>query len=282
MGRSPAAVTRAVAALEDRLGTRLFNRTTRAVALTDAGLRHLDRSRRVLEAVASLEAAAATERAGPSGSLTVTAPVVFGRLHVLPVVCAFLRAFPAVDVRLVLLDRVVSLLDEGIDVGIRIGDLPDSSLKAIRVGSVRRRVYASPGYLSEHGTPANPAELADHACIAFAATPSAAVRWSFGPAPGGRAVSLRPRLAVNTAEAAIDAARSGLGLTRVLSYQAEPFVAAGSLRPVLTEFEGRPVPIHIVHPAGRHLAPKVRLFIEQTAEALRVRFDGAGETAQRR
>jgi DNA-binding transcriptional LysR family regulator len=262
-------VTRAVASLEDRLATRLFNRTTRAVALTDAGSRHLELCRRLLADVEELESAAASDRIEPQGLLTVTAPVVFGRLHVLPIVLSFLRAFPAVTVRLLLLDRVVSLVDEGIDLGIRLAPLPDSSLRAITAGAVRHALYASPDYLARHGVPTSPAQLAGHACISLDAVNPTADRWSLGQPP--HTVTVRPRLVVNTAEAAVDAAIAGLGVTRVLSYQADAAVEAGRLQAILADCD-TPVPIHLVHPAGRHLPAKLRLFIDRAVTALRARF----------
>jgi DNA-binding transcriptional LysR family regulator len=269
LGRSPAAVTRAVASLEDRLATRLFNRTTRAVALTDAGSRHLELCRRLLADVEELESAAASDRIEPQGLLTVTAPVVFGRLHVLPIVLAFLRAFPAVTVRLLLLDRVVSLVDEGVDLGIRLAPLPDSSLRAITAGAVRHALYASPDYLARHGVPTSPAQLAGHACISLDAVNPTPDRWSLGQPP--HTVTVRPRLVVNTAEAAVDAAIAGLGVTRVLSYQADAAVEAGRLQAILADHD-TPAPIHLVHPAGRHLPAKLRLFIDRAVTALRARF----------
>jgi DNA-binding transcriptional LysR family regulator len=271
LGRSPAAVTRAVAALEERLATRLLNRTTRAVALTDAGGRYLELCRRLLADAEELESAAASDRLEPSGLLTVSAPVVFGRLHVLPVALTFLRDFPSITLRLLLLDRIVSLVDEGVDLGIRLAPLPDSSLRAVSAGAVRRAVYASPDYLARHGVPTMPEQLAGHACIAFGSMGATADRWSFGPDQSGPVVTVRPRLVVNTAEAAIDAATAGLGVTRVLSYQADPWVAAGSLQAVLQDHETS-VPIHLVHPAGRHLPAKVRLFIDRAVASLRARF----------
>jgi DNA-binding transcriptional LysR family regulator len=271
LGRSPAAVTRAVAALEDRLAARLLNRTTRAVALTDAGGRYLELCRRLLADVEELESAAASDRLEPSGLLTVSAPVVFGRLHVLPVALTFLRDFPSVTLRLLLLDRIVSLVDEGVDLGIRLAPLPDSSLRAVSAGAVRRAVYASPDYLVRHGVPTRPEQLAGHACIAFGSMGATADRWSFGPDQSGPVVAVRPRLVVTTAEAAIDAATAGLGLTRVLSYQADPWVAGGRLQAVLQDHE-TVVPIHLVHPAGRHLPAKVRLFIDRAVASLRARF----------
>ena len=272
LGRSPAAVTRAVAALEERLGLRLFNRTTRSVALTDDGLRYLERCRHVLGEVAALEAAASAARQEPQGSFALTAPLIFGRLHVLPILQRFLADFPAVDARLLLIDRTVSLVEEGLDLGIRIGRLPDSSLRAIRAGAVTRGVYASPAYLRRRGTPKHPRDLRDHDCIAFSAATPAADRWSFRDGRGGFAVAVRPRLVVNSGEAAIDAAVGGLGLTCVLSYQVTDALAAGTLRRVLTAFELPSMPIHVVHPAGRHLPAKVRLFIDRAVEELRAKF----------
>ncbi len=273
-GRSPQSVTRAVAALEERLGTRLFNRTTRSVALTDAGARYLDSCRRVLAGFSELEASVAGEHEAPRGTLSVTAPVMFGRLHILPIVRDFLGEHPAVDVRLLLWDRVVSLVEEGIDLGLRIGDMPDSSLKAIRVGQVHRALYASPAYLAAHGTPKRPSDLASHATIAFSAVTPVVTRWSFGPQGGAPAVTVKPRLVVNTAEAAIDAALAGFGITRVLSYMADHLVAAGRLTLLLEAYEPKPIPVQIIHPAGRHLPPKVRLFLDKAVAAIRAKYEG--------
>jgi DNA-binding transcriptional LysR family regulator len=272
LGRSPAAVTRAVAALEDRLATRLFNRTTRAVALTDAGARYLDSGRRLLAEFDDLEAEAG-DRTAPRGTLAVTAPILFGRLHVLPIALDFLQDHPAVDLRLLLLDRVVSLIDEGIDIGVRLGRLPDSTLRAIPAGSVRRAVYASPDYLARHGEPAVPQDLASHVCVAFADGLATADRWNFGRDETAFAVAVRPRLAVNTAEAAVDAA--GLGITRVITYQAAAMEQAGRLTRILRDHEPPAAPIQLVHPAGRHLPAKVRLFADRAVAALRARFGTA-------
>ena len=269
LGRSPAGLTRAVAALEDRLGARLFTRTTRVVALTEAGRRHLEPCRAVLRDVAALESSAATESREALGSLVVTAPVVFGRLHVLPVVADFLRRHPSVEVRLVLADEVVSLVDAGIDVGVRIAHLRDSTLRAVRVGSVRRALYASPAYLAARGEPATPADLARHACLAFAGAGEGPARWTFGRGAGRRAVTIAPRLVVNLAEPAIDAAVAGLGITRVLSYMVDHLVRAGTLRVVLPSFEPPPIPVHVVHPAGRHLPLRTRLFVDLAVAVLR-------------
>jgi DNA-binding transcriptional LysR family regulator len=273
LGRSPAGLTRAVAALEDRLGARLFTRTTRVVTLTDAGRRHLGPCQAVLRDVAALESRAASEQREALGSLVVTASVVFGRLHVLPIVAEFLRHHASVDVRLVLSDDVVPLIDAGIDVGVRIAHLPDSTLKALRVGSVRRALYASPAYLAAHGEPTTPADLARHACIAFAGAGQGPSGWSFGRGATRRTVATAPRLVVNLAEPAIDAAVAGLGITRVLSYMVDHLVGSGALRVVLPRFEPPPIPIHIVHPAGRHLPLRTRRFVDLAVAALRRQFD---------
>ncbi|HEV3247975.1 MAG TPA: LysR family transcriptional regulator [Beijerinckiaceae bacterium] len=260
--RSPAAVTRAVAALEDRLATRLLNRTTRAVALTDAGARYLDRCRRALAEFEALELSAASERTEPRGLLTVTAPEIFGRLHVLPIAQAFLGAHDAVRISLLLLDRVVSLVDEGIDVGVRIAHLPDSSLRAIHVGDVWRVACASPRFLATRGTPKTPKHLGAHDVITVLGASRAGERW---PQAGSR-------LTVNTMQAALDAAIAGGGVVRVFSYQAEAYEAAGDLRRVLRDHEPPPIPIHVIHPAGRHLPAKTRLFIDQAVASLRAKF----------
>jgi DNA-binding transcriptional LysR family regulator len=272
LGRSPAAVTRAVAELEKRLSTRLLNRTTRSVSLTDDGARYLDRCRRVLAEFAELDAGASGSHQEPRGSLSITAPAIFGRLHVLPILEKFFADYPGVDAKLLLVDRNVSLVEEGIDVGVRIGQLRDSSLRAIRAGEVRRGVYASPAYLARRGTPKHPRQLADHSCIAFSAIVPVADRWTFHRNNGSFTVSVRPRLVVNTGEAAIDAAVSGIGLTSALSYQVMQHVAAGTLRRVLTEYELPPFPIHVLHPAGGHLSSKVRCFIDTAVDALRRKF----------
>jgi DNA-binding transcriptional LysR family regulator len=272
LGRSPATVTRAVAALEARLATRLFNRTTRSVALTDAGRRHLERCRRLVEDFEALETTAERERVEPSGLLTLTAPVAFGRLYVTPIVCELLRERPGLSVDLRLLDRVVSLVDEGIDAAVRIGFLPDSSLRARAVGSVRRGLYASPAYLASAGVPRAPRDLAGHAFVAMTGLAPAPYRWSFRSGRGGGAVALRPRLVVNTAEAAIEAATGGLGVATLLSYQADAPRAEGRLVAVLEAFWPPPIPIHVLHPAGRHVPAKVRAFVERAVGALRPRF----------
>jgi DNA-binding transcriptional LysR family regulator len=265
MHRSPAAVTRAVADLEDRLATRLLNRTTRAVALTDAGARYLDRCRRALGEFEALELSAASEQAEPRGLLTVTAPEIFGRLHVLPIVQAFLKEHSGVRISLLLLDRILSLVDEGVDVGVRIAQLPDSSLRAIHVGGVRRVACASPDYLAARGTPKTPKDLAAHDVITVLGAPSAGKRWP-------QAAS---RLTVNTMQAALEAALRNGGIVRLFSYQAAAYEAAGDLTRVLRDHEPAPIPIHVIHPAGRHLPAKTRLFVDQAVASLREKFGRA-------
>ena len=273
LNRSPASVTRAVTALEERLQTRLFNRTTRSVALTDAGARYLENCRRLLATYDELEAANLGERMQPRGWISVTAPVMFGRLHVLPLVQGFLGEYPQVNVRLMLLDRVVSLVDEGLDLGVRIGQLPDSSLRAVLVGQVRRVICATPQYIARYGVPTTPRDLANHSVVACTAVTPIPDRWSFRGRGGVTSVAVTPRLVVNTTAAAVDATLTGSGLTCILSYQAEPHVSAGRLQTVLVEYEPPPAPIHIVHPAGRHLPAKVRLFLDYAAGALRAKFE---------
>lgn len=280
LARSPTGLTRAIAALEDRLAARLFTRTTRSVALTEAGRRHLEPCRQILRDVAALESDAAAEREEATGPLVVTASVVFGRLHVVPIVTELLERQRGIAVRLQLSDDVVSLVDEGIDVGVRIAHLADSTLKAVRVGSVRRALYASPGYLARHGEPRVPGDLARHACVAFAAPGQAATRWTFGRGRTRRTTTIAPRLQVNLAEPAIDAAVAGLGITRVLSYMVDHLVRAGALRPLLVRFEPPPIPVHVVHPAGRHLPLRTRLFLDLAVARLRERF-GAGDDPAR-
>jgi DNA-binding transcriptional LysR family regulator len=267
LARSPAAVSRAIAALEARLGTRLLNRTTRSVSLTDVGRQYYAGARRLLDDYQQTELIAAGTLAAPKGLLQITAPAVFGRLHVLPVVTDFLGAHPEVDIRLLLSDRLISLVEEGLDLAVRIGELPDSSLVARRVGEVRSVVCASRDYLKRRGRPQRPADLARHDAVIFSGLPSGD-RWVFRRKRREIAVAVRPRLVLNGAEAAMDAAAAGVGVARVLSYQLRPRVAAGTLVPILEEWDDRIEPIHLVVPAGRHMAAKVRAFIDLAARIL--------------
>ncbi len=265
---SPPAVTRAVAALEEAVGARLLVRTTRSVKTTEAGARYLDDCRRILAEIDEADAAAAGSHATPTGTLTVTAPNRFGAMHVLPVVTTYLRRNPAVTVQTMFVDRVTHLAEEGIDVAVRIGDLPDSAYRAITVGSVRRMLCAAPGYLRRAGVPRAPADLAGHTLIA-ATGAWASQEWQFGP-PGSRtSVAVRPRLLCNTNEAAIAAALDGFGITRVLSYQVAADLEARRLRRVLAEHEPPPLPVHVVHAEGRRVSAKARAFIDLAVELLR-------------
>jgi DNA-binding transcriptional LysR family regulator len=270
LGRSPASVTRAVADLESRLGVRLLTRTTRAVSTTEAGQRFLGGAKRVLADLDEIERAAAGQGTAPRGELRLTAPILFGRLHVLPIVTEFLDRFPEVQAALALVDRPVDLVEEGLDVAVRIGALGESSAVATRVGALRRIVVAAPDYLARRGTPQRPADLTDHDVVAFSGI-AGVEHWVFREAAGDVNVAIRPRLVVSTAEAAIDAARAGFGLTRVLSYQAAGDIARGSLLRVLPGYEGDEVPIHLVYPGGRHPPPKLRAFLDFTTPRLRRR-----------
>jgi DNA-binding transcriptional LysR family regulator len=265
---SPARVTRAVAALEQRCGALLLHRTTRVVRLTDAGAHYLAQCKRILTDVDDAEASAASSQRGLHGQLSVTAPVLFGRLHVVPVVLAFLKQHAQLSVRALFYDRVIDLLDQNIDVAIRIAHLPSSSLRAIRVGSVRSVICASPAYLRAHGTPSHPRDLVEHELIAF--TRRGEPRpWSFYVGGKPEAFQPRPRLTVNTADTALAAARSGHGLLNVLSYQIEDDLEDKRLRVVLAEFEGPAVPIHVVHVEGRRASARVRAFVDFAVERLR-------------
>jgi DNA-binding transcriptional LysR family regulator len=270
LGRSPAAVTRAVADLEARLGVRLLTRTTRAVSLTEAGNRFLAGARRVLSDLDEIERAAAGEGTAPRGELRLTAPILFGRLHVVPIATDFLGRFADVSVALTLVDRPVDLVEEGFDAAVRIGALPESSAIATRVGVVRRAVVASSAYLARRGTPRAPADLGAHTIIAFAGI-SGSERWVFHGGGQETAVAIRPRLVVTTAAAALDAARAGFGVTRVLSYQAADDIVRGSLLRLLRPFEGDDIPIHLVYPGGRHPPPKLRAFLDFATPRLRRR-----------
>ncbi len=265
---SPPAVTRAVAFLEERLGVRLLTRSTRLVRTTDAGARYLEDARRILHEADEADEAAVGINATPRGHLAVTAPALFGKLYVMPIITAYQRAFKETTVSALFVDRVVNLLDEGLDVGIRIGQLPDSSLRAIRVGQVRRVICASVAYFKKHGVPKTPAELADHPIIAATAV-STGTEWTFADGKQKISIKLSPRIMVNTNDGAIEDACDGFGLTRLLSYQVAGELAAGKLKTVLSAYEETPLPIHVVHREGRHGSAKVRSFVDLAVEKLR-------------
>ncbi|WP_293372762.1 LysR family transcriptional regulator [Nevskia sp.] len=267
LGMSAPAVTRAIAALETQIGARLFIRTTRAVKLTEAGSRYLLDCRRILADIDEAEAAAAGSFVTPSGTLTVSASVMFGRMFVLPILGQYLQRNPAVTGRALLLDRITHIVDEGIDVAVRIAHLPDSGLRAIGVGSVRRVVCASPAYFARHGIPTRPEALAGHTVIA-ATSAWTSLDWRFGR-DSTIGVKVSPRLSCNSNEAVISAVLEGWGLTRLLSYQVAPLLADGRLQVVLSEFEEPPLPVHVVHSEGRNAAAKVRSFIDFAVAKLR-------------
>ncbi len=267
LNMSPPAVSRSVAALEEAVGARLLTRTTRSVKPTEVGARYIEDCREILASVEEAEAAASGSFARPSGSLTVTASVMFGQIYIVPIMTEFLDTHPQVTGRLLFLDRVTNLVDEGIDVAIRIGHLPDSSYSAVKVGSVRRVICGSPDYFETAGVPSSPAELAEHRIIA-ATSAWTSPDWRFGK-HDKQVVRVTPSLYCNSNPAAIDATRSGWGLTRVLSYQVAPDLVEGRLQTVLEEYEEEALPIHVVHPEGRNASAKVRAFVDFAAERLR-------------
>lgn len=268
LGKPLSTISRNVSDLETHLRTRLLLRSNRRLVLTEAGNAYVAAARRILEDVDAAERTATGEYQTPKGELVLTAPVVFGRLHLLPVTVAFLTDYPEINIRMVLADRIVDLLDDHVDVALRIGNLPDSRLKAIRLGEVRWVVCASPGYLARHGRPATPQDLHSHACISFAGV-NAPGAWSFGQGRRDGPIPLRPRLVVNTAEAAIDAAAAGLGITRVLSYQIAPAQRDGRLEILLQEHEPESVPVSLVYADQGLLALKLRTFLDFAAPRLR-------------
>lgn len=266
-GMSAPSVTRGINELEERLGARLFTRTTRVVRLTDVGQSYLQEVRSILADLQAADDLASGTAARPTGLLRITAPVEFGRIHVAPVLADFLDAYPDVSAELLTFDRVVSLVDEGVDVALRIGDLPPSGLMAVRVGHVRRVTCASPEYLRSHGVPKTPQDLQNHKIISTSgALPS--TEWKFGKTQE-EAVRLRPRLHVTSVGARLTLARGGWGLTRVLSYQIGPDLQAGDLQTVLENYEPERLPVHLVHQEGRRVTAKLRCFLDFARDRLR-------------
>jgi DNA-binding transcriptional LysR family regulator len=269
-------VSRRLAALESELGARLLSRNTRRQALTAAGSRYLEACRRVFSELEAAKRSVAEDDRELQGPLAVTAPMLFGRLHVLPIAAEFLAAHPRVDLRLTLADRNLELIEDAIDVAIRIGALPDSSLVALRVGSMRRITCASPRYLRERGAPETPEDLARHDCITFTQLASPE-RWTYPARRGSRSVAIRSRLTVTTAEAAVDAASAGLGVTRVLAYQAAGALAAGKLERILARFEPAALPVSVLHGEGREPRPSVRAFTALAVARLRAALRETGD-----
>lgn len=267
---SPAAVTRAVSALEERLGVKLLLRTTRSVRLTEAGGRYLEDCRSILASIAEANEAAAGVNATPKGELAVTAPILFGKKFVMPSIVRYLQQYPEVDVSAYFLDRVVNMVEEGMDVAVRIGQLPDSGLKALRVGKVRRMLCASPDYLARYGVPTHPSELHEHVVIATTNL-SPRAGWRFGVTDEPTMVRMKPRLTVTSNDGAIAAACAGLGIARLLSYQVVEEIASGRLQVVLADFEEAPWPIHILHRESKYGSAKVRAFIDMLAADVRAK-----------
>ena len=268
LGMSPPAVTRAIAMLEEHLGIKVLTRTTRFVRTTDAGLRYLESARRIIAEAEEADEAAAGVHAAPRGHLAVTAPVMFGSIYVMPGIVDYLKRYPDVSVSAMFLDRVVNLLEEGLDVGVRIGELPDSSMRAIQVGHVRRVVCAAPEYLKQYGMLNEPQDLVTHRVIC-AIPVSPANEWRFGTGKMLESVKIHPRLTVTNNDAAIQAALQGLGVTRLMSYQIAAHLAAGRLTRVLADYEPPPLPIHVLHREGRQASAKVRSFVDLLVERLR-------------
>lgn len=265
LGLSPSGMTRLIAALEDHLGARLLQRTTRSVTLTDVGTRYLERARRILADIEEAEGSVQAERTRPSGRLVVSAPVGFGRLHVSPVMTAYLTRYPEVSGELRLADRMVNLVEDGVDLAVRIGHLADSTLVARHVGEMRRIVVASNGYLKQRGEPDTPEKIASHDTIQFGAM-TTSPEWRFVKDGRDVSVACTPRFITNSADAAIQYAEQGGGLTRVLAYQAADAIKCGRLKIVMEKFEQPPLPIHLVYPTSRLLSAKVRTFIDLVTE----------------
>ena len=274
-----ATVSRKVSDLESHLGTKLFIRTSRKVGLTDAGTSYVAAAKRILADVNEAERAASGEYAAPTGELVVTAPVGLGRVHLIPILTDFFSAYPDIDVRLVLADRVMNLADDHIDVALRVGALPDSSLIAIRVGGVRRVLCASPDYLSRRGTPKSLDELAAHDCISNSVF-LASDTWRFLKDGAEVSIPIRSRLVVSHIETACDAASAGIGIAAMMSYHAAAALADGTLTTVLDEFQPPGFPVHLVYAAGRFLPIKLRAFLDFTAPRLKARLQTGAEAVR--
>ena len=273
---SPPSVTRAITALELRLGARVFNRTTRRLMITDVGQRFLESAKRILTELQAAEKEAVSETIAPQGHLTITASVTFGRSALTPIICAFLEQHPRVSASILLLDRVVNLVEEGIDVAVRIGALPHSSLIAKRVGHVREVIVASPDYLARRGTPSEPPDLRLHAVIGFTGLmPNR--EWRFERDRASKRIAINPSLEINDALAAIEAAELGHGITNALSYMVDEKIRAGKLVPVLNDMMPPPRPVHLVFPHAKLVAPKIRALVEFAAPRLKALLDRGKE-----
>jgi DNA-binding transcriptional LysR family regulator len=284
LGLSAPAVSRAVHALEARLGAQLLARTTRNIRLTDAGVSFLEACRKVLDTIADAESNVSADTENPVGTLTVSAPVLFGQRFIAPLINAYALRYPEVSVNAMYLDRTTRLLEEGVDVAIRIGHLGDSSNFAVRLGSVRRQTFASPAWLAEHGEPAHPTDLVNHQCVSFTGV-SQPLEWVFYDNGARLPVRIQPRMIVNLAPAAISAVADGVGITQLLSYQAAPEVASGILVPILRAYEPESTPVNLLHIERRGSSGKIRSFVEFVTETLRKNAHlhfGEGATPARR
>lgn len=268
---SPSVVTRQVGGLEQRLGARLLQRTTRSIGLTEAGQRFLERARKIVADLDEAERAAQDVRAAPSGTLAIAAPLLFGRMHVAPMLARFMQKFPQVRGELQLSDRIVNLIEDGLDVGIRIGHLPASQLIVRRFGETRRVVVGNPSYLRKRGRPKHPEELAKHDTIAFMGLVPTA-DWRFTDKGKELSVRVTPRLVTNSGDAAVGYAIEGGGLALALSYQVRDAVARGELAEVLAPFSLPPLPIQAVYPSSRLLSNKVRAFVDMLDKSADWRF----------
>jgi len=268
LNMSPPAVTRAINELETHLGLRLLTRTTRTVRVTDAGERYVQDCKRIMAELLEADESVSGMHSSPKGRLTITAPVLFGGMHVTPVVTEYLTRYPEVSASCLFLDRVVNLLDEGVDVAVRIGELPDSTMQAIRVGQVRRVICAAPSYLAANGIPTSPGDLHGHTIIsASSVTPNP--EWKLMDRGVLKSVRLQARMITTTNDSAVAAAVSGFGLTRLLSYQVAEHLLTGKLKTVLRDFEQTALPVHVVHREGRQAPQRVRAFLDLAIERLR-------------
>ena len=267
----PATASRKITELEEHLRAKLFDRSARKLTLTDSGLSYVAALKRILADLAEADRAASGEFASPTGELIVTAPVTLGRLYLIPILAEFLRAYPEIDVCLLLVDRFLSLPEDHVDVALRIGELPDSRLIALRLGAVRRVVCANPSYLAARGTPKAPEDLTEHDCIVYEGFRRSEV-WEFVRDGTDVAVTLQPRLVVSNLEAACDAARAGIGLTRAFSYNVKASIEEGTLTTVLDAFQPATLPVNFVYTAGRFMPIKLRAFLDFAAPRLKARL----------
>jgi DNA-binding transcriptional LysR family regulator len=271
LGAPLTTVSRKVAELEDHLRVRLLTRTTRKVALTDTGQMFFQRARRLLDELRETEREASGEYQAPRGGLTVAAPLALGRLHLAPIIAEFLAVYPEIDIDLRLSDMVADIVESGVDVAVRVGELPDSSLKALKVGRIRHVICASPGYLARFGAPSKPSDLGAHQCVTFTGL-EGAKEWTFRSGRRVDRLAVRSRLAVNTAEAAADAAIADVGVTRLLCYQVSGAVLDGRLDLLLRKFEPAPLPVNLVSVDAKLAPQKLRAFMDFIAPRLKARL----------